>query len=242
MRDAGSSYAWIRVAFGAEAGAYGAWVLLVANIFAVLATALPAGTYTLDLVAPALADERTRRRAGRLRLDRRRPRWCCGTGLRPTAVLALALLVAEVVVLAAAAVASPRAHPRPDAVAFAPAPLAWGGLVGAVVLGIWMIDGWEVCASTAEEAEGAAVGAGLGRPGWGSRSPSVVLLGAIAAFSRIGSAAGFAAHESDALAYVGELLGGGWRLPSDRYRPGLAGRVAADDAGLPYAQHLRDGP
>src|SRR3979411_2930139 len=52
MRDAGSSYAWIRAAFGPEAGAYGAWVLLVGNLFAVLATALPAGTYTLDLVAP----------------------------------------------------------------------------------------------------------------------------------------------------------------------------------------------
>jgi amino acid transporter len=55
MRDAGSSYAWIRVAFGAAGGAYGAWVLLVANMFAVLATALPAGTYTLDLVAPGLS-------------------------------------------------------------------------------------------------------------------------------------------------------------------------------------------
>ena len=55
MRDAGSSYTWIRAAFGPAAGAYGAWVLLVANMFAVLATALPAGTYTLDLVAPALA-------------------------------------------------------------------------------------------------------------------------------------------------------------------------------------------
>src|ERR1700676_2147052 len=55
IRDAGSSYAWIRAAFGAEAGAHGARVLLVANLFAVLATALPAGAYTLDLLAPPLA-------------------------------------------------------------------------------------------------------------------------------------------------------------------------------------------
>ena len=55
MRDAGSSYAWIRAAFGPEGGAYGAWVLLVASMFAVLATALPAGTYTLDLLRPDLA-------------------------------------------------------------------------------------------------------------------------------------------------------------------------------------------
>jgi len=210
VRDAGSSYAWIRVAFGDEAGAYGAWVLVVASIFAVVVTALPAGTYTLDLVAPALS---TNGLAVALVACGwiLAAAWVLWSGLRPTAVLALVLLVAEVAILAAAAVAA-ASHPRPDAVAFDPAPLAWGGFVSAVVFGVWMIDGWEVCASTAEEAEGAR-----SVPGWGGllglALTSVILLGAIAAFSRIGSAAGFAAHDSDALAYAGGLLGGWWRLP-----------------------------
>src|SRR6202011_3784717 len=39
---------------------------------------------------------------------------------------------------------------------------------------------------------------------------TILLLAATWAFTRTGSAAGFAAHESDALAYVGALLGGGW--------------------------------
>jgi amino acid transporter len=208
MRDAGSSYAWIRAAFGPEAGAYGAWVLLVANLFAVLATALPAGTYTLDLVAPALAPNG-------LAVALVACAWIVAAalllwyGLRPTALVAFALLGAEVVVLAAAAGLS-AAHPRSDGVAFAPLPLGWGALVPAMVVGIWMIDGWEVAASTAEEAQGAP-----SVPGWGGLAglvlTSAVLLGAIAAFARIGSAAGFAAHESDALAYVGDLLGGAWR-------------------------------
>lgn len=207
MRDAGSSYAWIRVAFGPETGAYGAWVLLVANMFAVLATALPAGTYTLDLVAPALA-------GNGLAVALVACAWIAASslllwyGLRPTALLALALLVAEVVVLAGAAVLA-AGHPRPDAVAFAPAPLAWGGIVSAIVLGIWMIDGWEVSASTAEEAGGAASAPGAGGMA-GLVLTSVVLLAALAAFARIGSSSGFAAHESDALAYVGVLLGGAW--------------------------------
>jgi amino acid transporter len=208
MRDAGSSYAWIRAAFGPEMGAYGAWVLLVANVFAVLATALPAGTYTLDLIAPAFA-------ANGFAVALVACGWIVATalllwyGLRPTALLALALLAAEVLVLAAAAAIS-AGHPRPDAVAFTPIPLEWGGLVAAMVVGIWMIDGWEVSASTAEEAEGAP-----SAPGWGGLAglalTTAVLLAAIAAFARIGSSAGFAAHEVDALAYVGELLGGQWR-------------------------------
>ena len=207
MRDAGSSYAWIRAAFGPEAGAYGAWVLLVANTFAVLATALPAGTYTLDLLAPAFAENG-------VAVALVACAWVAGSsllvwyGLRPTALLAFALLAAEVVVLAAAAWLA-ALHPRPDAVAFTHAPLAWGGIMGAIVVGIWMIDGWEVSASAAEESDGSA-----GVPGAGGLAglvlTSIVLLAAIVAFARIGSAAGFDAHESDALAYVGGLLGGAW--------------------------------
>jgi len=78
-----------------------------------------------------------------------------------------------------------------------------------MVVGIWMIDGWEVSASTAEEAQGVA-----SLPGWGGLAglalTSAVLLLAIAAFERVGSAAGFAAHDNDALSYVGQLLGGSW--------------------------------
>ena len=48
--NAGSAYTWVRIAFGAHAGAYAAWVLIVANLFAIVATALPAGIYTLALL------------------------------------------------------------------------------------------------------------------------------------------------------------------------------------------------
>jgi amino acid transporter len=208
MRDAGSSYAWIRVAFGPETGAYGAWVLLIANLFAVLATALPAGTLTLDLLAPAAA-------GNGLAVALVACGWILGAagllwyGLRPTALLTLGLLAAEIVVLAAAA-ALAAGHPRLDAVAFAPVPFSWGGVAAAMAIGIWMLDGWEVAASTSEEA-----GGGPGVPGSGGLAglalTSAVLLAATWAFARIGSSTGFAAHESDSLAYIGELLGGWWR-------------------------------
>ena len=114
------------------AGAYGAWVLLVANLFAVLATALPAGTYTLDLVAPALAANALAVALVGVRLDRRRARCCCGTGCGRRRCSRSCCSPPR------SSCSRPRrrcvaGHPRPDAVAFAPAPLAWGGLVGAIV-------------------------------------------------------------------------------------------------------------
>jgi amino acid transporter len=100
-------------------------------------------------------------------------------------------------------------HPRADAVAFAATPLDGGALVAAIVIGIWMIDGWEVSASTAEEAHGDSSVPGAGGL-TGLALTSLVLLAAILAFTRLGSASGYTAHGADALAYVGALLGGQW--------------------------------
>ena len=84
--------------------------------------------------------------------------------------------------------------------------------MGAVAIGIWMIDGWEVSASTAEEARDATNAPGLGGLG-GLLITAVVLLLCVVAFSREGTPAGFSAHEDDAMGYVGAAIGGGpWRI------------------------------
>jgi amino acid transporter len=75
-----------------------------------------------------------------------------------------------------------------------------------------MIDGWEVSASTAEEAR-----AGNTAPGAGGLAglllTAAVLWLCMAAFLRVGTLDGFAAHEGDAMAYVGDAIGGGgWRI------------------------------
>ncbi|GAC1420193.1 MAG: amino acid permease [Candidatus Velthaea sp.] len=203
--NAGSSYTWVRIAFGRRAGAYAAWVLIVANIFAVVATAVPAGTYSLSLLAPAFA---VFPMAGALV----GAVWVLGAGallyagLRPTAYVTNVLLFAELLVLAVLAIAS-LVHPavRNAAIgAAAPTPVA---LIGAVVIGIWLTDGWEVSASTAEESEGSPAVPGVGGLG-GLFVSAAILWVCMAAFLRIGPLAGFIAHEGDALAYVGEQLGG----------------------------------
>jgi amino acid transporter len=203
--QAGSSYAWVRIAFGRVIGAYAAWVLIVANIFAIVATAVPAGAYTLALLAPQLASSP---RATALVATA----WVIAagvllyTGLRPTARVTNILLVAELAVLGASAGAALLHAPVAHAATTAPAPPA-GALIAAIVIGIWMTDGWEVSASTAEEATGAS-----SLPGWGGLAglavSALALWLCIAGFLRVGTLDGFAAHEGDAMAYVGGQLGG----------------------------------
>jgi amino acid transporter len=208
--NAGSAYTWVRVAFGTRMGAYAAWVLIVANLFACVATAVPAGIYTLSLLAPAFADSPAADGiVGAL--------WVLGAGvllyrgLRPTSRIANVLAIAELAVLAIAAGAA-ALHPlAAHAAAVAPPPGA-GAVIGAVAIGIWMTDGWEVSASTAEEARD-----GNRAPGSGGLAglllTAAVLWLCMVAFLRVGSLAGFAAHEDDAMAFVGAALGGdAWRV------------------------------
>jgi amino acid transporter len=208
--NAGSSYSWVRTAFGPAAGAYAAWVLIVANIFAVVATAVPAGTYTLALLAPALAESPL---AGAFVGTG----WVVAAGLllhaglRPTARVTNVMLIAELAILASGAVAA-FTHPI---VAHASSAAPYPGnaaLVGAMVIGIWMMDGWEASASTAEEAESATRAPGLS--GLMGLLLSAFVLGlCMLAFMRVGTLDGFAAHEGDAMAYVGLQLGGdAWRV------------------------------
>jgi amino acid transporter len=212
--NAGSSYSWIRMEFGRWTGAYGAWLLILSNFFATMAIAVPAGSYTLELIAPQYAQE---------------PHWVAGVGaiwivastvllyvgMRPTAMVTFAALAFEMLVLCAAAVASyvvPHpALPAGPAPATGGIPLTFAGFVTAMTLGIWMSDGWEVSASTSEEVDGDARASGRGGI-VGLVVTTVVLVGCMIAFLHLGTPQGFARNAADSLEYVGVLLGGGvWR-------------------------------
>jgi amino acid transporter len=208
--NAGSSYSWVRTAFGPATGAYAAWVLIVANIFAVVATAVPAGTYTLALLAPAQADSPLAGAAVGTG-------WVLAagvllySGLRPTSRVTNILLIAELAILGLGTIVA-FTHPVvAHAAAAAPFP-GTAALAAAMVIGIWMIDGWEVSASTAEEAEAATRAPGVSGIGGLLLSATVLWL-CMLAFMRVGTLDGFTSHEGDAMAYVGSQLGGNvWRV------------------------------
>ncbi|MGH7729089.1 MAG: APC family permease, partial [Vulcanimicrobiaceae bacterium] len=219
--DAGSSYSWIARAYGARGGGYAAWLLLLSNFFATMTTALPAAVYTLALVAPAHAtDPRWDALVGTL--------WIAAStallwfGLRPTALLTALFLLVELLVLAASALCALAIHAPPEH--FSSAALAaarpallpgLGGIAAAMVLGIWMTDGWEVSASASEETRGSNATAGRGGL-LGLLVTAAILIGAMAAYFRVGSVTGFVANQSDALGYVAQRLGGGpWTFALD---------------------------
>ncbi len=214
--SAGSSYAWIRQAFGLHAGAYGAWLLLLSNFFATMATAVPAGIYTLDLFAPNLAQNPMCDAAvGAL--------WIVAStlllyaGVRPTALVTLVALALELGVLVASAIAAmllpahatvSAATSIRDAHALT---FSFAGFVTAMTLGVWMSDGWEVSASASEEVNDGASAAGRGGV-TGLLATAVILVLAMTAYLHRGTAAGFAANQADAMRYVADLLGAGaWR-------------------------------
>ncbi|MBC5811244.1 MAG: APC family permease [Candidatus Eremiobacteraeota bacterium] len=209
--NAGSSYAWIAQSFGPRAGAYGAWLLVLSNYFATMTTAIPAGVYTLALFAPSLADSAPATAIVGAA-------WILASavllafGLRPTALVTAAFFAVEVAVLGASAVAAVVLPHAPERLAASHAVVpaaAAGGFVSAMVLAIWMSDGWEVSASASEETTGP--GATAGRGGIvGLLITSAILLVAMLAYQRVGSVAGFSAHQTDAMAYVADRLGGGW--------------------------------
>jgi amino acid transporter len=209
--NAGSSYSWIRMAFGANAGAYGAWLLILSNFFATMAIAVPAGTYTLELLAPAhAADPAWAACVGAI--------WILGSsvllyvGIRPTAIVTFVALAVEMLVLGASAIASmllPHHAAHVAAGSNHAIPLTAAGFIGAMTLGVWMSDGWEVSASTSEEVDDATTASGRGGI-TGLIVTTVVLVFCMIAYLRIGTPSGFAANEADSLAYVSDLLGGPW--------------------------------
>ncbi|GAC1356354.1 MAG: hypothetical protein NVSMB31_17000 [Vulcanimicrobiaceae bacterium] len=174
-----------------------------------MSIAIPAGTYTLDLIAPQHAQQ---------------PLWDAGVGalwilgsalllyagLKPTALVTAAALAAEMGVLGITAVlAALRHHP---VVGHAPSSAGVGavGFIGAITLGIWMTDGWEVSASTSEEARNQQ---SPGRGGLiGLLLTSTILCACMLAYLPLGTTAGFTQHQADAMTYVATLLGGSaWR-------------------------------
>jgi amino acid transporter len=215
--DAGSTYAWSRLAFGPTVGAFGAWIVVLSYFFAAVAAVVPAGIYTLDLasefhLAPAgLADNA-------LAVAFTGCAWVVAAsalligGIRPTArVSGLFLLFECIVLLGFAALAI--FHPATAAVARPPTftigNAGLDGFLGAMVLAVWVTDGWEVSSYSSEENQGSSRIPGIGGI-VGLVLTVILILICMIAFMGVSSIPGLAAHQEDSLAFIASRLGGGW--------------------------------
>lgn len=218
--DAGSTYAWSRLAFGPGVGAFGAWVVVLSYFFAAVAAVVPAGIYTLDLAAHFHLVPSTWSNSA-LVVAITGSVWVIIAsllligGIRPTArVSGLFLLFECAVLLGFAALA----FFHPPAAAIAPASnlhiLTFGsggfdGFLAAMVLAVWVTDGWEVSSYSSEENQGGSRIPGLGGL-IGLVLTVVLILVCMVAFMKIAPLAGLASNSDDSLAYIAARLGGGW--------------------------------
>jgi len=218
--DAGSTYAWSRVAFGYKPGAFAAWIVVLSYFFAAVAAVVPAGIYTLELLssfgllpaglvnqAPAVAI------AGSC--------WVLVAsalligGMRPTARATGLFLFLEVAALMLFAVIAFFHHPVAGATVSHGQLITLGtkgmaGFMAAMVLSIWVTDGWEVSTYASEENAGTSRQPGLGGL-FGLLITVVIVVICMAAYSRVSDLASITSHAADTLAFVAVQLGGGWK-------------------------------
>jgi len=84
------------------------------------------------------------------------------------------------------------------------------GFLAAMVLSIWVTDGWEVSTYASEENSGTSRQPGLGGL-FGLLITVVIVIICMAAYSRVTDLASISSHAADTLAFVAVQLGGGWK-------------------------------
>jgi len=155
MPHAGASFHWTSQVLGAKVGRLQAWVLILAYFASIPPIVIPAGSYTLALVNPALATS---------------PLWTAVvgigwaifasipllSGIGPTAKLTKTFLVIEVAVLVLFAAIGAghlgQAHPL-ELTWFLPSLAHWRGLLLAIVVAATILDGWEIDSYASEESK-----------------------------------------------------------------------------------------
>jgi amino acid transporter len=146
---AGASYHWSARVIGAGVSRYQAWILILAYFFSIPPIAIPAGSYTLALIAPGYRAPAVVHMGVTL--------FWIGfaavpllLGSRPTARITQVFFVVEMVSLAGFGVFGALSwHRLAVPIHFGPPPI--GGILIVAVVAATILDGWEIDSYAAEE-------------------------------------------------------------------------------------------
>ncbi len=148
---AGASYHWSARVIGAGVSRYQAWILILAYFFSIPPIAIPAGSYTLALIAPHYSAPAALHLAVTLF-------WIAFAavplllGGRPTAVITQIFFAVEMIALVSfAVVGALNWHRLHVPIHFGPLPL--GGVLIVAVLAATILDGWEIDSYASEESQ-----------------------------------------------------------------------------------------
>ncbi|MGC8510991.1 MAG: APC family permease [Acidimicrobiales bacterium] len=148
---AGASYHWSARVIGRSVSRYQAWILILAYFFSIPPIAIPAGAYTLALVAPGYHAPAALRMAVTLF-------WIIFAAIplllggRPTAVITQIFFAVEILSLAGFGVFGLLSwHRLAVPIHFGPPPI--GGILVVAVVAATILDGWEIDSYAAEESQ-----------------------------------------------------------------------------------------
>ncbi len=149
--NAGASYHWSAKVIGKGVSRYQAWILLLAYFFSIPPIAIPAGSYTLALIAPHSHPSAVVQMAVTLF-------WIAFAavplllGGRPTAVITQIFFAVEMVSLAGFGIFGALSwHRLAVPIHFGPPPI--GGILIVAVVAATILDGWEIDSYAAEESQ-----------------------------------------------------------------------------------------
>ena len=149
--NAGASYHWSARVIGKSVSRYQAWILILAYFFSIPPIAIPAGAYTLALLAPGYHAPSIVQMAVTLF-------WIVFAavplllGGRPTAVITQVFFAVEMISLVGFGVFGVLSwHRLSVPIHFGPAPI--GGILIVAVVAATILDGWEIDSYASEESQ-----------------------------------------------------------------------------------------
>ncbi len=149
--NAGASYHWSARVIGRTVSRYQAWILILAYFLSIPPIAIPAGAYTLALVAPSYHAPAVVRMSVTLF-------WIVFAavplllGGRPTALITQVFFAVEMISLAAFGIIGLLSwHRLAVPIHFGPPPI--GGILVVAVVAATILDGWEIDSYAAEESQ-----------------------------------------------------------------------------------------
>ncbi|MHB8575486.1 MAG: APC family permease [Dehalococcoidia bacterium] len=215
LPNAGASYGWTFKALGPTLALVQGWMLILAYFFSLMAIIVPAGTYTLTLLAPERVNNN-------VLVSLVGSGWAIFAalpliwGIVPTARFTAVFLATEMLIIAVFFVLG-FGHLAVHGAAVSPS-LSWfiptsgvnfGALVTVAVVGFTIVDGWELDSHAAEESRNRRTNPGTG----GLIGLLIVTAMYVIAFFLFFTLAPINAlvdHQTNVLAYFSTLVAPGW--------------------------------
>lgn len=215
LPNAGASYGWTFKAIGPAMALVQAWMVILAYFFSLMAIIVPAGTYTLSLVAPAQVDNN-------VIVSLVGSGWAVFAaipliwGIVPTARFTAVFLATELVIvflffaLGFGHLAAHGAAVSPSLGWFVPTgQLRLGSLITVAVVGFTIVDGWELDSHAAEEAKQRRTNPGTGGL-IGLLAVTAMYVIAFFLFFTISPIDGLLANQTNVLGYFATLVAPAW--------------------------------